>query len=344
MADEFEQYRVNEPSEASPQDEFEQYRVQEGEPKESFAASLGYAIPRIYSDVADKAYSAVQSIPGYLEKAKTEVPGFLIPGGGASRHPIHSLGQGLAGANEAINSLAQFPLNVSRYGSDRLHLIPEAVTNALQKITPEDTTEAINHLFGDPKYAGESLLRGMVRNALPLTGAARLAQAAPHLTQRGASRALRDARQQAGARNIGTLNVDPALIEDTRQFLPNTLPNRNAIDAAQYGDYNSLFKLQSDVGKSAGDYAKSKFSAAERAHGKAGLEARNRLLDAIHENLQIQGHGDISDLLRQGQKDYSRYMKFKPYRNWLALGALGLAIPKGQFVNALRNILRSGIE
>src|SRR5882724_4113372 len=336
MADEFEQYRVDEPSAAAPHDEFEQYRVQNEEPKESFGMSAALAPFRAGSDLAKGAYNAAQSIPSYFEKAKTEVPGFLIPGGEASRHPLHSMGQGLAGANEAINSLAQFPLNVSRYGSDRLHLIPEAVTNAIQKMTPEDTTEAINQLFGQPKYAGEAMLRGGARNIMPITGAARLMQAMPHLTQRGASRALRDAREIAATRNIGALNVNPALIEDTRQFLPNTLPNRNALDAAQYGDYNNLFKLQSDVGKTAGDYAKSRFSAAERAHGKAGLEARNRLLDAIHENLQIQGHGDISDLLRQGQKDYSRYMKFKPYRNALMIGAAGLALPTNQILNFLK--------
>jgi len=343
MADEFEQYKVSEPSADSSQDEFEQYRVQE-EPKESFGMSAALALPRIATDLGSKAYNAVQSIPSYFEKAKTEAPGFLIPGGEASRHPFHSMGQGIAGANEAINSLAQLPLNVSRYGSDRLHLIPQAITNAIQKMTPEDTTEAINQLFGQPKYAGEAMLRGMARNALPLTGASRLMQAAPHLTQRGASRALRDARQTAATRNIGALNVDPDLIEDTRQFLPNTLPNRNALDAAQYGDYNSLFKLQSDVGKSAGDYAKSKFSAAERAHGKAGLAARNRLLDAIHENLQIQGHGDISDLLRQGQKDYSRYMKFKPYRNTLLLGSAGLALPVNHIANFLKKFVSDNIQ
>jgi len=337
MADEFEQYRVDEPSGAAsvtpPNDEFEQYRVHDEEPKETLGQSAALAIPRIATDVSNKFYNAVQSIPGYWEKLKTEAPGLLF-----NRHPLHALGQGVAGANEAINSLAQFPLDVSRYGSDRLHLLPEAVTNAIQKITPEDTSAAINELFGAPKYSGEAALRGTARNALPIAGVARFLQAIPHLTKYGATQHLKAARGLAEERNIGPLNVDPQLIEDAKQFLPNTLPYRNALNAAHYGDYNNLFKLQSDVGKNASDYARSLFSAAERSHGRAGLEARNRLLDAIHENLQIQGHNDISDLLRQGQLDYKRHMAFRPWRNaLLAAGALS-ALPKGMITSTAKKI------
>lgn len=307
--------------------------------KESLGTSLGYAIPRILNDAGQGIYHAAQSIPNYWEKSKTEVPALLNPYSQWREHPLHVAGQGLAGINEAINAVAQFPLNVAKYGSNRLNLLPQSVTNALQKITPEDTTQAINQLFDQPQYAGEAALRGTTRNILPIAGITKLAQAAPNLTKRGATRTLNKARKLAADREIGTLNVNPELIEDARQFLPNTLPHRNALEAAQYGDYDNLFRLQSDVGKNAGDYAKSFFSAAERSHGRAGLEARNRLLDAIHENLQSQGHNDISSLLRQGQNDYRRYMAFKPYRNILGLAGLGMLLPKNSLTNVANKIL-----
>ena len=314
----------------------------EGSPRESFKESLALAGPRILKDFGDKAYNAVQSIPGYWEKAKTEIPGLANPVSQMRKHPLHASAQGFAGINEAINSLAQMPYNIARYGSERLNLLPQSVTDTIGYMTPPDTSQYINELFGQPKYEGEAALRGIGRNLPSLYGASRVAESIPHLTQRGATRTLRRARQLAEDRDIGTLNVNPELIEDARQFLPNTLPHRNALNAANSGNYNDLFRLQSDVGKNSSDYAKSFFSAAERSHGRAGLEARNRLLDAIHENLQSQGHHDISSLLRQGQNDYRRYMSFKPYRNALALtgmGAAGLSIPGNPLTHLLQKVL-----
>src|SRR6185436_5593640 len=71
----------------------------------------------------------------------------------------------------------------------------------------------------------------------------------PHLTRKGASKNIVKARESGKSRNMGPLDVNPELIEDTRQFLPNTTPYRNLIDDAGYGDYNKLFSLQSDLGK-----------------------------------------------------------------------------------------------
>lgn len=311
----------------------------EEQPKESYGWSMAYAVPRAVTDLSKRIYNFAQSVPKHLRAAKTEVPGLLNPVGQMWQNPKHALRQGLAGSLEALNSLAQFPVDVARYGADRLNLLPQSVPNALQKILPQDASQGINELFGGPQYPGEALLRGTARNIVPIAGVTKLLQAAPHLTKFGASRKLKKADKLAKNRDIGTLNVNPELIEDARQFLPNTLPHRNALADALSGDYNTLFKLQSDVGKNAGDYAKSFFSSAERSHGRAGLEARNRLLDAIHENLQIQGHNDISKLLREGQRDYRRYMNFKPYRNTLGLAGLGMLIPKNSLTNIASKIL-----
>ncbi len=342
MADEFEQYRVSKQSKQlqQPVDEFEQYKVQTKKQPESFGTSASLAIPRLYEDATKNLYKAVQAIPSYWEKAKTEVPGLpnLI-----EEHPIHAAGQGLAGLGEAVNFISQLPLNTAKYlGSERLNLLPGSVQNAIQKLTLPDASQAINQLFGEPKYPGEAAVRGVGRNILPIAGATKAISAMPHLTARGATQKLKEARKMSDERNIGKINVDPQLVNDARQFLPKTSPHRTNLKTAGKGDYDALFRLQSDLGKHASDYAKSLFSAAERQHGRAGLQTRGQLLDAMHENLQSQGHHDISNLLKAGQNDYRKYMKFKPWRNALALGGLGaagLSIPDNPIAKTLKSIL-----
>lgn len=164
----------------------------------------------------------------------------------------------------------------------------------------------------------------------------------PHLTRRGASRSLRQARQMTRGRNIGPINVDPNIIEDTAQFLPRTAPYRNAIEDAHYGDYDSLFRLQSDLGRHSSDYARSLFSASERAHGRAGMATRNRLLDELHQGLDAQGHHDISNLLRRGQNEYRRYSRFRPYRNALGVAAGAYMMPKNALLDLVKKLISAG--
>lgn len=171
----------------------------------------------------------------------------------------------------------------------------------------------------------------------------------PHLTQKGAAKTLSRAKQLASERNIGRIKVDPKLIKDAAQFLPKTAPYKNALKEAKTGNYNSLFKLQTDLGKHAGDYASSEFSAAERAHGRAGMATRNAILDEMHKGLQAQGHNDISNLLRQGQREYAKYKKFVPLRNKIIKGAViagGFSqLPQVPIVNhLLKDALLSNIK
>ncbi len=160
----------------------------------------------------------------------------------------------------------------------------------------------------------------------------------PYLTRRGASKKLRKAQQLGIKRNIGELNVNPELIEDTRQFLPNTLPYRNLIDEAKSGDYQKLFNLQSDVGKESAHRAKDIFSSAQRSHGRAGFKSQNALLDDFHKAILKQGHLDISELMREGRNDYRRYSNFKPYRNALGIAAAAYALPKNALIDLAKKV------
>lgn len=138
---------------------------------ETWAESAGYAPFRVGEDLINAANSTLQNIPGYWNKAKSEVaalPGLI------TSHPGHALAQGLAGTQEAINNVNHIPVGLAQYANQRLHLIPEAVPNFLNKITPE-SSEAINYLFGSPRHEGEEILRGATRNIPNLLGAGKVA-------------------------------------------------------------------------------------------------------------------------------------------------------------------------
>jgi hypothetical protein len=138
-------------------------------PKESenYLYSLIAAPARLGEDLIRSGYGFAQKIPGYMESARTEVPGLYET---LKQQPGHAGMQAFAGANEAINKLAQLPKNIAQYGEERLNLVPHGITQALRNFGPEDTTGAIEQLFGSPEHPGEELLRGTFRNIPELAG------------------------------------------------------------------------------------------------------------------------------------------------------------------------------
>lgn len=191
----------------------------------------------------------------------------------------------------------------------------------------------------------DTIIQKGVEYAPDIIGAAnalRSLKLLPHLTRKGASKSLAKARAMGKSKNIAPLEVNPDLIEDTRQFFPNTTPYRNLIDEAGYGDYNRLFDLQSDLGKHAGGLSKDWFSKANRAHGKAGLQVRGNILNEMKQSLRQQGHEDIANLLTKGQDEYRRYMKFKPYRNALGVAAGAAMLPKNVLLDLAQKLMFMG--
>lgn len=306
--------------------------------EESLGQAAMYAIPRVGMDLLNSAYQGAQNIPDYWQKAKTEVPGFLNPMQFMA-HPIERGKQSLAGLLELAQKINHAPRTIAQYAANRLHLIPQELANKIPQAPNLD--EDIEKYIGQPKNPGDALSRGLARNADLLIGGNALGKAMPHLTKRGATKKLRKGEKLASEREIGTLNVDPELIKDAQQFLPNILRNRETLDASHAGDYNSLFKLQSDVGKVSQarmGKIRSLFAPESAIKGEAGLESRRNLLKAIHENLQSQGHHDISDLLKQGQNDYRRYMNFRKYPMILGGAAAYHAAPKNALVDLIKKL------
>jgi hypothetical protein len=244
----------------------------------------------------------------------------------------HDLTQGLENATSGFGNLfGQLPgpkISQGRPISSYLPYDPNNYGNIFGQNGPP--TGMHNLIQKGFEYAPEALTAAnMIRRAGFL----------PHLTKRGATKKLNKAQTLAQERDIGKMNVNPELIEDARQFLPDLLQQRNAFNSSHAGDYNSLFNLQSDLGKishARTGKIRSLFAPEAAIKGQAGLESRGNLLNAIHENLQSQGHHDISNLLRQGQNDYRKYMKFRKYPKMVGGAAAAYAIPK----NALTDLIK----
>ena len=250
----------------------------------------------------------------------------------------------LIGLTHAGRNLHNLPHDLASLGEWPLEkLRGKPFEHPLSSYLPNDTSNYAD-VWGQ-KGAGTTLdnvLQKGIEIAPDLIGGAnalRSLKLLPHLTRRGASKSLVKAKDLAKGRNIGTLNVNPDLIEDAAQFLPKTSAYKNMLEGAGYGDYNELFKLQSDLGKHSSDYARSLFSAAERSHGRAGMATRNKLLSDMHKGLQDLGHEDISKLLKKGQDEYRRYAKFKPYRNALGVAAGAYMMPKNALIDLVKRLV-----
>ncbi len=253
----------------------------------------------------------------------------------------------LIGLTHAGRNLHNLPHDLSALGEWPIEkIMGHPFKHPLSSYLPNDTQNYAD-VWGQKGQGtiADNLIQKGVEIAPDVIGglnALRSLKILPHLTAKGASKNIVKARQLGKTRNMGPLDVNPDLVEDTRQFLPNTTPYRNLIDEAGYGDYNRLFSLQSDLGKHAGGMAKDWFSKANRAHGRAGLEVRGNILNEMKNSMRQQGHGDIADLLTKGQDEYRRYMKFKPYRNALGVAAGAYALPKNVLIDLAKKLAMMG--
>lgn len=144
-----------------------------GEQKnESFGEAALQAPFRVAEDLYKGGAKFVNDLPWYIDKAKTEVPGLLNPLNGL-RHPIQRSKQALAGLAELGHNTLNAPRNTAEYLANRLNLIPKEWAESVPH--QEDISEGVNAFAGNPKNPGDSLLRGIVRNATSIMPSAKLA-------------------------------------------------------------------------------------------------------------------------------------------------------------------------
>jgi hypothetical protein len=299
------------------------------QPKESYGTSFLYAPFRIGQDILQKGYEGIQSLPSRYEQYKTELPGFWQ---NIVKHPGHMALQGLAGANELINSINQFPVAMANYEADRLHLWPQSAKSLVKKIVPEDTTQAINQLFGQPQYPGEALFRGTVRNAPTIAGIGKsISNLNPsnlivtknriknnllnvHDTlEHRASDAFNTVSKEVERRGLDKVNtISPVNeaplfneqnIESLRDYFPKTKATEGLLQDAKSGSYNALRRLQADLYKRGKKNLSSAFDA-DRMRGAEMLEKRNDIIDAISSHLKNTGSHDLDSLLNGARTDW----------------------------------------
>ncbi len=290
------------------------------QPQESFSKSIALAPFRMGTDIYNAGYNLLQKIPDYYQTAKKEIPEFINP---LKLPSLHAFGQGLAGINEGINTLAQLPLDVAKYGANRLNILPQSVPNIISKITPEDNTQTINKLFGQPKGPGEELERGIFRNIPTFYGMGELTSLIKpsgflktknsiaksildqhDLLENRASKGFETVSNEVNNRGITQVPISPNSIEKLQEYFPKTRTVNSLLDRAKIGDYNSLRKIQSDLYTKAKDNLKSPLES-ERLRGSEMLEKRDDINQSISNHLKDTGNYDLDNILNNARKDYS---------------------------------------
>lgn len=233
---------------------------------ESFGEALSNAPGRVWEDVSQAALHGFNSLPGYWNKAKTEVPGIFNIG---NEHASHFGKQALAGLSELGQGTFNLPHNIVNYLSDRLHLIPEDINKNVQMgRMPSDTQNMINKTFGEPQYPGEALTRGITRNSLGIIPGAKAASVLNplNLTNKGISKnVVREMKNQvnkhtemyndlwksAEKKGFNEVPIDSKMLNSNYTMLDKFYPEKATFSLKQFLTKPTLEnaqKAQSDLG------------------------------------------------------------------------------------------------
>lgn len=301
--------------------------------KENLGTSAALALPRVAEDVIKGGYNLVKNIPNYFQSAKTEIPGLFSS---FRNNPLHALSQAGAGFAEMGQNVFNYPHDIVNYLSQRLHLVPEDINKMVQMgRMPANTQEMINQTFGQPREAGESLLRGTIRNLPLITGVSSplskitgkslsnlknalnkiepekvisSIQKSHDILSQNASNIFENVGKEVQNRNIGNIPIRKDLISDIGEHLPKDKTTKAMLDKAFTGDYQGLRDLQSDLFKEGREYLKSPLKI-ERNRGKEIMSLRNELNDSIINHFKNTGHIDLADQLNEAKKMYANLQK-----------------------------------
>jgi hypothetical protein len=237
-------------------------------PQETFKQAAWKALPRIEEDVYRGGMNVAKSIPGYIKSAETEIPGIINP---TNFHPLQRAGQMTAGLAELGHGLLNAPRGIADYLSNRLNLIPQS---AAEKIPyQKDISEDLDKLFGQPKYPGDALARGAVRNSLSIIPAGKMVSSLNPMN--------------FTAKNIAKDVLNTA---DTNKKIYGNLYNHLWKDASNKGFDNAMYNVNLDIP------TLKKFSPQKSIKGVIDFDQNPTLQNA---------HAAKSDLLRM-QRDLTR--------------------------------------
>lgn len=151
------------------------------------------------------------------------------------------------------------------------------------------------------------------------------------LTAKMSARPLQLAKKIAEKREINNLKIPNEIFSEAKDFLPKSAPYKKLLQNAKKGNYQDLFTLQSDMGKVSRTLSRSP-SGAERLHAEAASDLRSRLIGAMKESLEKEGHKDIAQLMSKGQKGFRTYKNlektvYPKVRKAAMFGLAGMGIP-----------------
>lgn len=305
---------------ATPEKKQVRFKYLDDMPEEKIGTSIVKAPFRMLEDALGAAMGAVKSVPGYYEKAQTEVPGLynLI-----KENPQAAGKQFLAGLGEKGMSAFNLPHDLANYGTNRLNLLPENINKHIQMgRMPEDTQQMINQSFGEANAPGESLARGLGRNSDVVGGLAKGIANTPavfrtkkHFSnellkahdalEKSAMEGFSAVSDEVGKRKLPHFNIDPHFIDDLREYFPKTRQYDKLIDEAKKGEYSALRKLQSDLYTS-GKHNLNSAMEADRMRGAEMFEKRGDINSSISQNLKDMGQHDLSDLLDKSRNQWKK--------------------------------------
>lgn len=329
-----------------------------GSNQEDFLTSLSQVPRRVGEDIYQVISNAFQKAPSYLEKGKTEVPGLAKV---LLQHPLHALGQAAAGIPEMGHNILNTPHELGEYLSKRLHLLPEAISESIPY--QKDISSDINQLFGEPKYEGESLLRGITRNLPNIYGATSVAtkfnplkltkeniikdilKSEEKMKQKysGPSGLYTKLFGEAKNRGIGGVNFNKDLVERNAKILSENSPERFYKSLNNFIGNNSLENSQkaiSDLG-----YLERKLSSQsiltnpEKDVLRAVIETKKHLQDNMFKDKTGKVHQDLAnrhEKIQQGYANevipYSKSIPLQKYkRKKLTVDQVMQSLSKGEF-------------
>jgi hypothetical protein len=106
-------------------------------------------------------------------------------------------------------------------------------------------------------------------------------------------------------REIGKINLSPDLFDEAKNVLSKTRANKKLIEDARSGNYESIHKLQSDLGTFGRAKKNSKFIS-ERKEGDEILDLRDQMNEGIENKFIEKGQIDLAESIKDARQRWAK--------------------------------------
>jgi len=302
--------------------------------------------PKEKSPLLEKTANAAENVTSAIpDVAGAVLQGASLPIRGISSFIPNEYAQRLANSPDLTNLLPRHEgaaYDVARFGGEAIGAggllgkifkgakaatqatkLPSALQNATALgttgaiATPGGTEEKIEGALGALALGGAGKGLGKVGKKLPQLIKGLFSEVNPesavNAVQKPYDKMLSNAdelygqvKSAIGKRKI-KLPVNEVYLDEAYEILPKTRANRELINKAKSGDYNSVHDLQSHLFKK-GTKGLSSDDIALENQGEEILELRNKINDELENNLIKGGNLDVVHVLSQGKKQYAKLM------------------------------------